>query len=231
MPKTVKNATATPFTVNRGYYAVAAENEAIYYTPNPIVGEEAAHKVWVEHDLSIVTEVIGDGYDAECRVNAYEKKFVKAKCPQGWSAVVMHVEEVGNDVIAKVKQVLYTRPLRVVDDLDMQCLIRFFRSEGMSVKVANATFLEELKHICKTPMRVFDVFESHEKVPKGRWMDPNLSIREAHYASLCHKHLVYCQEPFRFFWKTEYPVFFMGEILRTVEQLRQNDTFRIALPQ
>jgi len=227
MYKTEENATAAPFTVKPGYYAVArSEGETLYYTPNPVIGEEAGHKVWVEPDLTITAD-FGGPYEEEYLVYAYDKKFVKANCPQGYSAVILQMGEEAENV---VKRILYNRPLRVGNNLNMECLVRFFRSQGMSVTDSNALFLKELKHIVAAPLRVFDMIDSYEDIPKGRWMNPDLSFQDARYASLCCMHLVCCQQPFKFFGKDLYAVFYKGEI-ESVGELRQNDSFQIILPQ
>jgi len=225
MNNSLKN--STPFNVKSGFYAILrSEGETIYYAPKPIVGEEAKVKVWVEPEITIVTEVIGV-YDAGSRVNLFQKEFVKAGCPPGWSVVILEVVESRDKFVSKVKEILYTRLLRV-GDMHMGCLIRFFKANGMSTREANALFLKEMEVIITRPMRMFDDLEMDEEVSRELEICQELTIEEARYASLTRNERVHSQQPFTFYSGAEkYPVFYKGEI-EYVSGLQSNDTFQIA---
>ena len=214
------------FTVKPGYYATSAlENQALYYVPNPIVGEEPPVMRWVEPDGMEKNIQFDETNHAESRVNVYEKKCVKAGCPPGWSVALVQDEVYGEYVCMEVKSVLFTRPLRV-GDMQMDCITRFFQQNGMSIKEAERLFLKEMQVMLSRPMRMFDDLEMDEEVSQGREMCQELTMEEARYLSLTRKERVYCQQPFAFFGEKQFPVFHQGKI-ECVGVLRQNDTFQI----
>ena len=211
------------FQVKAGYYAASVlENEAIYYTPNPVIGEEAPIRLWVEPDGMESKTDFDDTYDAECRVYVYSKRTVNANCPKGWSAVVIDLKQYGENLYVEVKKILFTRPFQ------MKEVAAFFRKE-LSIEEAKVSYRKEMEVINIHPMRVFDVLEAYETVPAERVIKQNLSIEEALYVSREHYGMVHSQQPFSFFGENQFPVFYRGELLCTGERCT-NDTFQIALP-
>jgi len=108
------------FQVEAGYYGTSAlENEALFYTPNPVIGEEATITKWVEPDGMEKNTQFDDTNHAECRVDVYRIEDVNANCPPGWSVVVIDLKQYGDKVYVEVKRILYTRPFQTLQQNDV----------------------------------------------------------------------------------------------------------------
>jgi len=107
------------FTVDPAYYGTAAlQHEALYYVPNPVVGEDAPLRTWIvphgrEKDIQF-----DDDKHAECRVDVYPKEAVNAGCPPGWSVVVIDPKQYGERMYVEVKEVLYTHLFEMKEGAD-----------------------------------------------------------------------------------------------------------------
>jgi len=216
------------FSVKRGYYAGASvyahDQTEVMYVPNgTLVGREAVEYITIEPTISESdSQEYTETHNACTSVDVYRIKEVNDNCPKGWSAVLVEHKLYGEYVSMEVIQILYSRPFQ------MKEVAKFFRKE-LSIEEAASSYRKEMEVINVGSMRVFEVLEAYETV-EGREMNQSLTIEEALYVSHDHHGIVYCQQPFSFFGaEYRYPVFYRGEILCT-GVLRQNDTFKIALP-